>query len=154
MKFSELFTVIQKIVDNIRANEFDPIEDTEIIIRADDKYHTIIGAYVEMDEEGQFYIVFDTNRKLLLGEGNPTICHYISNFALLKEFKKWLEKTPSMDPKCLEIRETLMFNVCGIDVITKYRYNQKPRVEIYIKSDIIDDKTFISSIIGESKPDQ
>lgn len=59
-----------------------------------------------------------------------------------------------MNPKCLEIRETLMFNVCGIDVITKYRYNQKPRVEIYIKSEIIDDKPFISSIIEESKPDQ
>ena len=154
MKFSELFTLIQEAVDNIRSNEFDSIEDIEITIRADDKYHTIVGAYVEMEEEGDLYIVFDTNRKLLLGEGNPVICHYISNYAQFKEFKEWLEKSPSMDPKCLEIRETLMFSVCGIDAITKYRYNQKPRVEIYIKSEIIDDKPFISSTIGETKDDQ
>lgn len=153
MKFSELFTVIQEVADNLRANEFDTISDEDISIRADDKYNSILGAYVEMEEEGELYIVFD-NRKLLLGEGNPVICHYISNYAQLKKFKEWLEKTPPMDPKCLEIRESLMFSVCGIDAITKYRYNQKPRVEIYIKSEIIDDKPFISSTIGETKDDQ
>lgn len=152
MRFNELFNNIENSIKNVKEGFI--ISDNDISIRADDKYHSLIGAYVEMDEEGEFYIVFDTNRKLLLGKNNPVICHYISNYAQFKEFKKWLEKSPSMNPKCLEIRETLMFNVCGIDVITKYRYNQKPRVEIYIKSEIIDDKPFISSIIGESKPDQ
>lgn len=154
MRFDELFIIIKEVVDNLRANEFDPIEDIEIIIRADDRNHTIIGAYVEIDEKGEFYIVFDTDRNLISGKDNPVICHYISNFAQLKEFKKWLVKTTIINPKCLEIRETLMFSVCGIDAITKYRYNQKPRVEIYIKSEIIDDKPFISSTIGETKGDQ
>lgn len=154
MRFDELFIIIKEVVDNLRANEFDPIEDIEIIIRADDRNHTIIGAYVEIDEKGEFYIVFDTDRNLISGKDNPVICHYISNFAQLKEFKKWLVKATIINPKCLEIREKLMFNVCGIDVITKYRYNQKPRVEIYIKSEFIDDKPFISSTIGETKGDQ
>ena len=151
MRFSELFNNIESSIRAIK--ESFNISDEDIAIRADDKYHTIVGAYVEMEEEGDLYIVFDT-RKLLLGEGNPVICHYISNYAQLKEFKEWLEKTPPMDPKCLEIREALMLSVCGIDAITKYRYNQKPRVEIYIKSEIIDDKLITSSIIGEVRADK
>lgn len=152
MRFSELFNNIESYIRAVKESFI--ISDEDIAIRADDKYHTIIGAYVEMEEEGDLYIVFDTNRKLLLGEGNPVICHYISNYAQLKEFKEWLEKTPPMDPKCLEIRETLMLSVCGFDAITKYRYNQKPKVEIYIKSEIINNEFITSSIIGEVRADK
>lgn len=66
MKFSELFNNIENSIKSVKEGFI--ISDNDISIRADDKYHSIIGAYVEMDEEGEFYIVFDTNRKLLLGK--------------------------------------------------------------------------------------
>ena len=135
MRFSELYDQIEHSVSKVKE-DFN-VYDTEIIIKADDENKSTIAAYLEMDEEGEFYILFDIYRNLICDLKYPVICHYISNFKYLKEFKEWLEKSPSMNPRCIEIKKSRMYSIIGIDTIIKYRYKQKPKVEIYIQSELI-----------------
>lgn len=135
MKFKEFYSSIESSVEDIKS-KFN-ITDSEIMIRSDNKYHSILGGYVEMRKDGDLCIVFDRDRKILSPDQTPDICHYISNFEMLSGFKEWLDAHFVCNKECFEVSEGIVFKVCGFNMITKYRFNEKPRVEIYIKSEII-----------------